>query len=240
MREHARCAMIGWSSDSIVGRMKSVTAPSIRAGDVVIAFYVALFTTYTFASGWFLITAVGRMGKPTHAALLFGPALAAYIGASVCVAAWLYRDVLVRQDGHDSPAWLLGFLLFGGITIPVYYFLRRATLTSRVGRLGAIEFSARAVVALMLAVTCVRLGWVLMIALGHLPITSAYRWVAFADRTLTWLGWLATVVVLFRHHWSIPRKVAWAFASLVGMFLIMPVLHFAYPQQIESPPSNST
>ncbi len=200
--------------------------------DLAIGAYIVCALCYTAAATAYFVTLGMRTSALEQVAVLFSIVFAIYVFASVLIACWLYRDLVNQRAGQDSIGWLLGFVLVGGIASPIYYFAHRQDIQRATVPMNSPLFDrlTQALVSVLVVVSCVRMGWVLAIALSHGKITHGYLVAAAIDRWVTRASLLVIIVFLARRPWPLARQIAWAIASLFGMFLIMPILATAHTE----------
>jgi hypothetical protein len=194
----------------------------MRRADIVMALYLGIVVLYVCA----LLVLVIRRDR--QGAEIFAVVFAGYVAASVVVACWLYRDLLERNNGDDSPLWLGGFLFVGGLTLTAYYVRHRNRLMPRPVHDVSIAFIVGRVIAiLLLVITSAHLAYALTLALARLHVTHPYAVVALVDRWVTRVAILFSIVTIVRQPWRPARKTGWIVASILASALVIPVLYFA-------------
>jgi len=203
-----------------------MTCRRTRKGDAVNVAYLCVFAAYVASTIAFALSFTQR-GDRSMFVVIFTSLLAAYFLATVAMTCWLYRDLLRRRGDVDALGWLASFLLLGGIALPGYYFTHGVAIDVVDERLRMSTVVARILATLFAVTGAIIFGWSVTVALGHAAITPAYRSLRFANLILLWTGWVTTVLVLLRQPWPARKKFGWALGSLVGNFLLMPVVAFA-------------
>lgn len=193
-----------------------------RQGDVAIVLYLLVFALYVISFIAYLFA---------HPLLnVFSSLLGAYYVYTIGLTCWLYRNVLRRNGRKDSFGWLSGFLLLGGIVLPAYYFSKGVDLEPAPKARPLVSL-ARVLAALLALTGAISFAWAIAMALGRLHFTETYRMFGAGHRILLYVAWLTTVVLLIGQPWPPRKKIGWAIGSLVGNFLLVPVVAFA---EIES------
>jgi hypothetical protein len=195
-------------------------------GDVANVLYLGVFAAYVTAAVAFALSLTSPDTRAMFV-VLFTAMLAAYFLATVAMTCWLYRDLLRRRGDVDALGWLAAFLLLGGIALPAYYFTHGIVVDVTEEKVRMSTMLVRILAAFFSVTGAIIFGWSVTMALGHAAITPAYRSLRLANQVLLWTGWVTTVALLMKKPWPARKKFGWAVGSLIGNFLLMPVVAFA-------------